>query len=407
MGGIGLRARVARPLVRDVGVVALGQDLARGVDQDLLDLVRRQAPRVGIGRVIDRVQRGGLDHSEERRLEGGGTGGSRLAAREDRVGAVAGHVRPAAEGLGILAFDVLHQAVAGVDVVKEVAVGVIHGVEVIRVHRHQDSLLLHGVLDRFPKGAGVGVGNDDRGHRVNSKVGRVGDRRRQTVGLADRLGPGLDRNHSAVAAVADPGEVVVRLAAHFSDQARGVAVGPVLGLRIVGVVVGVPAGDVIRIAVAVVVELAVARAGAEPVIDDLAVAEDVDQVFGREVPGQRAADVDLVDVLMGAAGGAAPGGSLFVNRELGGGLGTCRVDPRILRVVADVELTVAVEVVTTEVLAIPALRIGKLGLVQIDRVEPILDSVGAVVDAALDVGDQDVITADVALGPGSGHVDTG
>ena len=140
-------------------------------------------------------------------------------------------------------------------------------------------------------------------------------------------------------------------------------------------------------------------------VGDLAVAEDGDQVVRREVRGLRAGDVHRVEVLVGAVLGTAAGGALLVGRELGGRPGTVGVDPWVLRVVTDVELAVAVEVVTAEILAVPSLRVRELARIQVDRVETVLDPVRAVVDAALDVGDQDVVPADVALGPGPGHVD--
>ena len=45
---------------------------------------------------------------------------------------------------------------------------------------------------------------------------------REAIGLADRFGPGLDRNDPAVTAITDPGIAVVGFAPHLADQAWSV-----------------------------------------------------------------------------------------------------------------------------------------------------------------------------------------
>ena len=108
-----------------------------------------------------------------------------------------------------------------------------------------------------------------------------------------------------------------------------------------------------------------------------------------------------------AAVQARPGDALLVvaGRRRPGRAGG--VDPGILRVVVDVEATVAVEVVAAGRGGVGPLRVGELALVEVDVVEPVLDAVRVVVDPALDVGHEHVGAAQVALRPGAHRVDAG
>jgi hypothetical protein len=199
--------------------------------------------------------------------------------------------------------------------------------------------------------------------------------------------------------------VVVGDAGEIGDQAGSVAVGGVFGLRVVVVAFRVPAADVVGVAVAVVVEAAAGGTLPEFVAGDATVAEDRDQVLRRQIPSRGAADVDLVDVLMFAAGDAAARRPVLELRKSDGAGWARRVDARVLGIVADVEVTVVVEVVGAAALSVWTLGVGKLPFVQVDVVQRILDPVVRVVDPAFDVGDADVGPAEGALGPGAGDVD--
>ncbi len=116
----------------------------------------------------------------------------------------------------------------------------------------------------------------DRDQHVGVHVRRVEPGLGQVVGAVERLGARLDRQHTAARAdprLADP---VVRLCGRLLHLAVGVVVGGVEGGRVVLVVVEVPAGDVVDVTVAVVV-------------DPIRVADDqvlgVDQPVAVGVPG--------------------------------------------------------------------------------------------------------------------------
>src|SRR5206468_6955898 len=174
------------------------------------------------------------------------------------------------------------------------------------------------------------------------------------VRAAERLRAGLDRHHPAAGAEADARVAVVGHADQQRVQPGGVAVGHVLGLRVIVVAVGVPAVDVVGIAVAVVVETAAGKTLRDPALVHPAVAEDGDEVFGGQVRRARSLDVDGVQVLMLAAADAVAAGALHVDGQSApsgdGGVGSYArgagwVDPRVVHVVPDVDAAVAVEVV--------------------------------------------------------------
>ena len=319
---------------------------------------------------------------------------------------VAGDVAASAERAGVHARGVLREGVPGQDVVVEHPVRVVHRVEVVGVEREQDPLAV-GVVDRLAGEARVGVGDDDRADHVGPGVDRIEEGRRPLVVPPDGLGSLLDGQHLTAAADADAGVVVVGAPREVADQAGRVAVGGVVRLGVVGVALGVPAADVVGVAVAVVVEAAAWRARAQLPGGDLAVAEDGDQVLGRQVRRLGAADVHLVQVLVLPAVHTAAGRALLLAYERLLARGAGRVHPRVLRVVADVEVAVPVEVVGARGLAVAALRVRELALVQVDVVERVLDPVVRVVDSALDVGDQHVGPTEVPLRPGPRHVDPG
>ena len=195
------------------------------------------------------------------------------------------------------------------------------------------------------------------------------------------------------------------------------AVGKVFCLRVIVVALEVPAGDVVGVAVAVVVETATGGTLQDLPLCDLAVAEDGDQVFGGEVWGALAVDIDRVEVLVLAARDAGPAGGFDVDVEPAslarGGVGldagrAGRVDARVMDVIAEVQAAVAVEVVAVgpgEARPVGALGTRQLALVEPLVVEGVFDAVRAVVGATLDIGDDNVVAADVPIGPGAGEVD--
>ena len=121
-------------------------------------------------------------------------------------------------------------------------------------------------------------------------VGRVGDPQREVVGVRHERVPGPDGHHLATRADADRPLSVVALLDGVDGAAGPVMVrGEVAGgvRRVVGVVEEVPAGDVVGIAVAVVVEVLAGLALRYQVAGriDLAVSEGVDQVLRGDQRG--------------------------------------------------------------------------------------------------------------------------
>ena len=318
--------------------------------------------------------------------------------------AVARDVAAGAKPLRRAPVRLLGQGVPRDRVVVEHPVGVVERVEVVGVQRQQHAPAV-GVIDRLAGEARVRVFDNDRADHLGTGVDRVQQRLTPLVAAPDGLRALFDRDDRAALADADPGVVVVSDAGEIGDQARGVAVGGVFGLRVVVVALRVPTTDVVGVTVAVVVEAAADGTLREFVSGEATVAEDRDQILRRQIRSRGAADVDLVDVLMFAAGDAAARRSLFGLRKWGGAGYARRVDARVLGIVADVEVAVVVEVVGAAVLSVCTLGVGKLPFVQVDVVQRILDPVVRVVDPAFDVGDADVGPAEVALGPGAGDVD--
>ena len=169
----------------------------------------------------------------------------------------------------------------------------------------------------------------DRGH---AGVGREEERLREVVRPVERLGTGADGHDHAERARAERPTVVDGGLA-VQHLAVVVTVGDVLGVRVVLAVVEVPSRDVVGVAVAVVVD---------------AVATFNDEVLGIEV---------AVAVVVGCA-----------------------------REIEDVEPRVAVVLVARR-----AGRVGHhLGAVDVDLLDQLVGAVPPVVDAALDVPDDDV-----------------
>ena len=380
--------RVARPLPRGVRRLGLRDHRRRRVHHHLLDLVGRERARDDAR--VARVEPRRRDHRQHRRHERRRTRGRRAVAAEDVVRPVRGHARARAEPRRELVLPgqpvlVVGQRVARDDVVEQVPVGVVHRVEVVGVQRERHAVVV-GVVDGLLVERRVRVGDDDGADRLGADVGRVEDRLAPLVRAAEALGALLDGDDTAVAALTDSAEVVVRHPADVRDQAGGVAVGGVLGLRVVRVAVEVPARDVVDVAVVVVVAV---------------VRQRDDEVLRRQVRRLRAGDVHGVEVVVLPAGDAGARRALLVLDERRDARRARRVDARVVLVVAQVEVPVAVGVVT-----IGALRERQLSPVEEDLVQRVLDPVRRVVDAALDVRDDDVGTADVPLAPRAGEVHT-
>ncbi len=402
--GVGRAPRVAGPLVRDAGRLRLGNHRAGGVHHHLLDLVRGQA--VGNDPAAAGVERRRLHHGEHPGLKRGRARGRVLLAREDAVGPVAGDVRPCPEPLRARRRLVLGERVAREHAGEQHPVAVVHRVEIVGVQRQQHAVVV-GVVDRLLRERGVVVLDDHRGDCGRAEVGRIQDRLAPPVRAPERLGVVLDRHDHALATDSDAGEVVVGLTAQQRDQARGVVVRAVLGLRVVVVAVEVPAGDVVGVAVPVVVVVMAGPAEAHPVADDATVAEDRDQVLGREVWREHAAHMDAVQIPVVSPGDARPRDAFLVADERRHAGRARRVDPRILCPVADVEAAVAVQVVGVAISAARVLRPWQLAAVEEYRVESVLYRIAVVVDPAFDVRDQHVVAPQVLLCPGAGHVHSG
>ena len=197
------------------------------------------------------------------------------------------------------------------------------------------------------------------------------------------------------------------------------AVCEILGLGIVVVALEVPSSDVVGVAVVIVVEPAARQALQRLAIRDLAVPEGGDEVLRRQVRRPLSLHADGVEVLMLSVGEAVAAGALDVDgkpaiacdRCVGGDSDRAWwIDTRVVDVVAQVQASVAVEVVAArprQAAAVGALRTRQLTLVEPLVVERVLHVVGAVVDAALDVRDENVVATDVGsarVRPGAGEV---
>ena len=365
VGGVGRAARVAGPLVGHARRLGLRDHGARGVHHHLADLVRRQ-PTGNRSRVA-RVERRGLHHRQHARLERRRARGAVPLNREDVVGPEARHVASGPEGVGIRALRVLGQGVPGEDVVVQHPVGVIHRVEVVGVEREEHPVAVR-VVDGVTGEARVRVGDDHRADHARAGVGGVDDGGRELVASPHGLRTLLDRHDPAFATHAHPGVVVVGLADQVRDQARRVAVGRVVRLGVIGVPLDVPAADVVRIAVSVVVEATARRTGAQVPGGDPAVPEHRDQVLRGQIWRLDAAHIDLVQVGVLAVRHAAPRRALLMARERARAGRALRVHTRVERVIADVEAPVLVEVVPPSALAVPKLGIRQLAPVQVDVV---------------------------------------
>ena len=224
MVGVGHAVRVAGPLLAGARRLGLGDHRLRRVHQDLLHLVRREPGADHV--LVARVEGRGLGHRQGRGHERRGAGCGHLPAGEDVVGPVARHVRAGAEPgcpRGGRPALVLEQRVARDDVVPQHPVGVVHRVEVVRVERQQDALVVR-VVDGALVERAVGVADNDRADRSRTEVGRVEDRLPPLVGAAQTFRPLLDRNDAAVTAGADARVAVVRLAGDQREEPGRVAV---------------------------------------------------------------------------------------------------------------------------------------------------------------------------------------
>ncbi len=132
----------------------------------------------------------------------------------------------------------------------------------------------------------------DRGHRhvdhLRARIGRERDRLRDAIAAIDRLVASLDAQEPAVGAYARAENAVVGFGDELAGLAVRMAVGAVVGLWIVGVAMEIPAGNIVNVAVVIVV---------------LAVAESDDQIFaGRAAKRRmevRRMDARIVSVVIG------------------------------------------------------------------------------------------------------------
>ena len=285
------------------------------------------------------------------------------------------------------AVGVGHQAVPRQDVRPEHAALVVRGVEVVGGSRHHDAVAPR-VLDRLVHEARVAeVGRhrgDDAGARVDRKQPGLG----QVVVAVERLRARLDRQQQAPGAQARALHAVVGLRGGLLLLAVGVAVGGVVGGGIVLVVVEVPARDVVRVAVAVVVD------GEHGVAIGAVLL-----IAGVEAELAEAAGGPIV---AGEGGDHVLGVDQTVAVEV--------ADAAVLLVVGGVEDPIAVRVVGARIRARAAVaqRWRQLAPVQVDLFRQLLGVAVVPVDAALDVRDHHVgrsdgARAEVAPGGRDGH----
>jgi len=137
---------------------------------------------------------------------------------------------------------------------------------------HRNAVVV-GVVNRLAREHRVVVGTEGLLHDVDAAVGGVGRRLGEASGVGDERLAHTQRQLHAVGAATNLAGTVVGFGSRVFELAGAVAVLHVVE-RIVVVVDVVPAGDVVGIAVAVVVA---------------AVGEGDDQVLGREHPGRAVA----------------------------------------------------------------------------------------------------------------------
>jgi hypothetical protein len=237
---------------------------------------------------------------------------------------------------------------------------VVGRLEVVGCPRQHDAVVV-GVFDRAEHRGSLAEGGGGDVDHLGSRVDREHDRLGHAVGSVDRLVAHLHAHEAASRAHAGAAEFVVGLGSESLGLAVGVVIDGVVGLGVVGVAVEVPARDVVRIAVLVVVKAPVRRASCGPdfVVDDLAVPEGDDQVLGRDAAGLRI---------------GAP-------------------DARILFILVDADHAVFVRVIAAERFAFGVLGIRQLARVQIALFAQVLRVAELPVHAALHIRDGDVAHA--------------